>query len=62
MPYHINRVCGVAVTVYWMEQDLRHFSRKLDSEDDEKDQKSPKAEHHFVREEDMWLSMVYGVT
>jgi hypothetical protein len=45
-----------------MEQDLRHFSRKLDSEDDEKDQKSPKAEHHFVREEDMWLSMVYGVT
>ena len=30
---HTNRVYGVAATVYWREQDLRRFGRKLDSED-----------------------------
>jgi hypothetical protein len=30
---HTNRVCGVAATMYRREQGLRHFGRKLDSED-----------------------------
>ena len=30
---HINRVCGVAATVYRREQGLRCFGQKLDSED-----------------------------
>ena len=30
---HTNRVCGVAATVYRMEQSPRCFGRKLDSED-----------------------------
>ena len=30
---HINRVCGVAVTVYQREQGPRRFGRKLDSKD-----------------------------
>jgi hypothetical protein len=30
---HINRVCGVAATVYRREQGLQRFGQKLDSED-----------------------------
>jgi hypothetical protein len=54
---HTNRDCGLVATMYHGELGLRHFDRKLDSEDDEERPRGARSGAPHARGEGSQLSM-----